>query len=80
MRETILILIISQTYLIEFLGEMVTNIIKKKQIRILCFYVAKFSEEGRVVHIKQIQYLISPEQCLLNLHEEKNNIFPYWCI
>lgn len=35
LRETIYILIISQAYLIKFVGEMVKNIIKKKKIRIL---------------------------------------------
>lgn len=47
MRETILILIISQVYLIEFVGEMVKKNYKEKANKNFMgfFFVAKFSEE-----------------------------------
>lgn len=76
MRETILILIISQAYLIEFVGEMGKNI-KKKQIRILYGFLwqSLVKKQWRMVNMKEIQYLSSPEQSLPNLCEEKNHIF-----
>lgn len=46
MRETILILIISQAYLIEFVGEMGKKYKEKANKNFKWFFVAKFSEEA----------------------------------